>query len=280
MQHTLWNIVFEKAQNAKGGYDVSNIMQSWTAPIAPGRESLRDYMISRDLMPKRLAEKMDEIFEYTRRIMSAGDVQGVSDPLPKPGMMETLVTSVFGAEAAKRAFQTFQQIGSSGAGKMSGGPTLVLAARGAEAARGLMVKLPNAKLRALLQDALAGEPIAPGKAPYSLLDTLLQGPASPSGAIQNFRRVNIYMWNAGYNGANAAAKEYIDKDFTQAGVTEVKKGADVVSEGAAALSKRRQETSDNFSIVPNPTAKSQIPDSGPVKSVGVDNSAEGSTIEE
>ena len=166
--------------------------------------------------------------------------------------METLVTSVAGAEIAKRAFQALQRAGS---GKMSGGPTLVLAARGAEAARGLMVKLPNAKLRALLQDALAGEAITPGEAPYSLLDTLLQGAASPSNVIQNFRRVNIYMWNAGYHGVNDAANEYIDKDFKQAGATAVKKGA-------------------------NPTAKSQIPDSGPAKSAGVDTSAEGSTIEE
>ena len=77
MQHTLWNIVFEKARNNKGGYDISDIMQSWTAPIAPGRESLRDYMISRDLMPKELAEKMDQIFEYTQRIMSASDLPGI-----------------------------------------------------------------------------------------------------------------------------------------------------------------------------------------------------------
>ena len=269
MQHTLWNIVFEKARDNKGGYDISNIMQSWTAPIAPGRESLRDYMISRDLMPKELAEKMDQVFEYTRRILSADDLQGVSDPLPKPGMMETLVTSVFGAEAAKRAFQTFQRAVAGDAGKVSSGPTLVLAARGAEAMRGMLVKLPNAKMRALLQDAIAGEPITPGGAPYSLLNMLLQGPTSPSDAIQNFRRVNIYMWNAGYDGTNAAANEYIDKDFKQAGVTAIKKGADAVVEGAKALGAKRQEISDNFGKtigVSNPVAKSRIPDSGPAKS--------------
>ena len=269
MQHTLWNIVFERARDNKGGYNISNVMQSWATPIAPGRESLRDYMISRDLMSKELAGKMDQIFEYTRRVLSADDLRGVSDPLPKPGMMETLVTSVFGAEAAKRAFQMFQRAIAGDAGKVSSGPTLVLAARGAEAMRGMLVKLPNAKMRALLQDALAGEPITPGKAPYSLLEILLQGPTSPSDAIQNFRRVNIYMWNAGYDGTNAAANEYIDEDFKQAGVTAIKKGADAVVEGAKALGAKRQEISDNFGKtigVSNPTAKSQIPDSGPAKS--------------
>ena len=269
LQHTLWNIVFEKARDNKGGYDISNIMQSWTAPIAPGRESLRDYMVSRNLLPKKLAGKMDEVFDYARRILSADDLQGVSDPLPPPGMMETLVTSVFGAEAAKRAFQSFQKAIAGDAGKVSSGPTLVLAARGAEATRGMLVKLPNAKMRALLQDALAGEPIRPGEASYSLLDVLLEGPTSPSDAIQNFRRVNIYMWNAGYDGTDAASKEYIDEDFKNAGVTAVKEGVDAVVEGAKGLRDKHQSMSDRFSKtigVNQPKAKSKIPDSGPAKS--------------
>ena len=214
-------------------------MQSWLEPLTPGGESMRDYLTSRNLLPEDMAAKLDNALDYALRVMSYESVKEVGkDVMPSPGMIETLVTSVVGAEISKRAFQKAQGLMSGGSSRISGGPTLVLAARGAQAARAVFSQMPNAKLRAVLQDALAGEPIRPGDEPYSLLKELLAGPSRASGVVEQFRRVNLYMWNAGYHGTQWASDEYVDTDFA---ADNMKAAGENVRMKAIELNEKRKE---------------------------------------
>ena len=197
MRFSMWDIVFARAKGPNGTYDMEKFARTLDSPIGPGAPTLREYMTERNLLPGELSDRLDQMIAYANRILSAQRIPGGADPIPAPGILETLFTSVMGAELAKRGFQAAQRIAGGAGSQISGGPTLVLSHRGASAARNWLIGKPTHHLRIILQDAMAGAPVAEGEAPFTLLEELLEEPASVQDAIRSLGRVNIYMWNAG-----------------------------------------------------------------------------------
>ena len=227
MRYSMWDIVFARSKGPAGTYDTETFIRTLDSPISPGAPTLREYMTERNLMPPDVSSKLDELTAYANRILKAQGVQGGADPIPKPGILESMFVSIFGAEAAKRGFQAAQKIAGGSHTRVSSGPTLVLAHRGANALRSWLIKTPNAQLRVILQDALAGAPIREGAEPYSLLETLLEGPQSVRHAIRQTQRVNIYMWNAGLHSLENMSVDFASSIDTipEQGVSESDTGS-------------------------------------------------------
>ena len=209
MRFSMWDIVFARAKGPNGTYDMEKFARTLDSPIAPGAPTLREYMSDRDLLPGELSDRLDQMVTYANRILSTQRIPGGADPIPPPGILENMFVSVMGAELAKRGFQVAQRIMGGSGSQISGGPTLVLAHRGAQAMRKWLIATPTAHQRIILQDALAGAPLREGDEPFSLLEELLQEPASVRDAIKSVGRVNIYMWNAGLQSLSN-----LEVDFT------------------------------------------------------------------
>ena len=211
MRWSMWDVVFAKARSQGGGYDIADIKKSMDEPIQPGSPSLREFMEQRGLMAPETLARLDTMLAYADNIVNGIQAIGISDPIPPPGMLEGMFTRMVGAEAARRGFAMSQKLQGSG-GQIAGGPTLIVSSAGSNALSTFLSKLPTAKIRTTLQDALAGAPVKPGGGPFSLLEVLLEGPTSAQDAIRQVQRVNIYMWNAGLHGLQQTDFDISDED--------------------------------------------------------------------
>ena len=203
LRYSAWDLVFHRAKADGGGFDIEAVAQTLDAPISPGSPTLREYMTSNDLLRPDVAQRLDGAIEYARRILTAQQARPQGEVIAPPGIFENMFVSVFGAEGAKRGFQAVQRMTGNTGTQNAAGPTLVLAQRGSNAARGWLIATPHAHMKTILQDALSGAALTDGGVPYSLLETLLEPTSSARAAMAQIRKVNIYMWNAGMHSVQS-----------------------------------------------------------------------------
>ena len=203
LRHSVWDLVFHRAKADGGGFDIETVAQTLDAPISPGSPTLREYMLSNDLIRPDVADRLDGAIEYARRILTSQQMRPQGEVIAPPGILENMFVSVFGAEGAKRGFQAVQRMTGNTGTQNAAGPTLVLAQRGSNAARGWLIATPHAHMKVMLQDALSGASLTEGGAPYSLLEELLKPTSSARAAMAQIRKVNIYMWNAGMHSVQS-----------------------------------------------------------------------------
>ena len=203
LRHSVWDLVFHRAKADGGGFDIETVAQTLDAPISPGSPTLREYMLSNDLIRPDVADRLDGAIDYARRILTAQQLRPQGEVIQPPGILENMFVSVFGAEGAKRGFQAVQRMTGNTGTQNAAGPTLVLAQRGSNAMRGWLIATPHAHMKTILQDALSGAALTEGGPPYSLLEELLQPTSSARAAMAQMRKVNIYMWNAGMHSVQS-----------------------------------------------------------------------------
>jgi hypothetical protein len=186
LRAALWEDAFRSATMPGGQTSMSHLVSALDDPIRPGNPSLVRLMRQQGLLTAPEGELVQGMVERIRKIELARTARPTgSPPVEQTDAIIDTMIRVVGSRA-----------GSSVAGGRTG-PQLIAAKRGSEAARAFFEKIPGLKVQNLLIAALRGDPISPGAARYTLLETLLERPTSPARAEDALRQVHAYGVQAG-----------------------------------------------------------------------------------
>lgn len=180
LKASVWDFAMQRAERQGGNY-MTNIINNLTKPIRPGLPSVVQVMQREGILSPKDVDSLTKLIDRAQKIGEAMATPGKGDLVA--GDQDVLVGLLVRVAGAR--------MGSAIAGMMGGGNagmSLIAAGQGSSFARSLFQRLPAAKVRDVIAEALSSPEFAA---------KLLEKNTTQAGKIQQAMQLHAYMVQAG-----------------------------------------------------------------------------------
>lgn len=195
--------VIRRAETPDKDLSLDRLVRGLHEPIRPGLPSLRQFMEAEGLFPAQMSERLDELVDAAARITVARQAIARGEQVvDAPDVLTNLGTRAGGAIVGSYGLGKLKDV----VGAHGGQAGLLVAQRSAAAAQTIIDELPSNATRILIQNALRGDPLTPGGAPFSLLEELVKRGSSAPELMRSYMMIHAYAWQAGLLAARDVAR--------------------------------------------------------------------------